>query len=364
MATTTITVNGVSYDIDDFDVEKALAGNTLFASDMQSTPTYYPVTEFKAKISKDNYAVEYNYQAKIQNQTWKFNEFGEELHGNYQLYIGSATIVAHQAGDNVSDGTAGATGTTYYNLTSLNYRETVALQTLNAMIFHVPDPISYDDAAIKLLIQKAFSFSEEFMSQAMKKRTENATYDNGQITPDANASPEEILINISNSINQIKSAFMTEAVGTTPANNVLNELTQIKTQQQNIATALSGSGTGLATQVAQIVSNTAAIEDALIDNTDPNNPVNRIDNMASAVSGQSSNITDIKNNVSAIRWYGTDDSNSASMYNMVSEIRRAMYTDTSVSPGTIRKAGESLWELEQALYEANQTLTDIKRNTQ
>lgn len=336
MATTTVEVNGVSCNIDDFEIGPALAGCTLVAGEIGDTPTYYPATEFK--VSKEEYAVEYGYQAKVQNQTWKFNEFGEELHGRYQLYIASAAIINHQAGDNVSDtGSEGGTGTKYYNLTSLNYRETVAIQTLNAMIYHIPDPISYDEASIRLLVKKAFDFSEEFMSQAMTIRTQNATYTDGQITPDANASAEEILINISNTLNQLKGAFMVDATQSTPADSVLNELTQIKTQQQNIATALTGTGgTGIAAQLGQIVTNTASVRDALIDTSDPNNPVNRIDNMATIVASQGSDIEDIKT--------------------YTNQINSALYTDTTdTSSSTIRTAGKSLWEIEKCQ-------DDIKRS--
>lgn len=72
---------------------------------------------------------------------------------------------------------------------------------------------------------------------------------------------------------------------------IKDTLADIRTAQQTIATALAGSGgSGLSAQVTQI-------RDALIDTSDPNNPVNRIDNMATIVDNQGSDITAIKNAV-------------------------------------------------------------------
>lgn len=336
----TITVDGVSCEISDFNLTHALAGGTLIAQDLEEeTPTYYSVTEFQ--LSKTNYAVEFGYQAKIQNQAWTFNEFGEELHEKYKLYTGRATITGHGAGNEFADGTIGDPNTQYFSLTSLNYRESVAIQVLNAMIYHIPDPISYDEASIRLLVKKAFTVSEEFLSQALTIRKTNASYDGTDIVADESTT-EGILNNISTSIDKIKSAFMTEPVYdgqtvVTPGKSVLNEIEAIKTQQQNIATALAGTGgTGIAAQIGQIVTNTASVRDALIDTSDPNNPVNRIDNMATIVASQGSDIEDIKT--------------------YTNQINSALYTDTTdSSSSTIRTAGKSLWEIEKCQ-------DDIKRS--
>lgn len=145
---------------------------------------------------------------------------------------------------------------------------------------------------------------------------------------------------------------------------IKDTLADIKTAQQTIATALAGSGgSGLSAQVGQIVN-------ALIDNSNPNAPVNRIDTMTTVVNGQGSNIAAIKtalypaasgqpdtieDYIENMAWKVYGDPGGNTIHDNVNTIKDRLYTNADNAD---RTAGRSLWELEKLVNNIDQKITN------
>ena len=230
-------LNPSNYQFEPFDLEKALAGKPLAATfDNNGTVTYKLVEQFYRESS--DFAL---YKVLIESTYYTFNSDGvgtvvvgegasaEEVDSQLWMCKGIIDPVRPSTTDEVIE--TGPEGDTQpFYLPSLNFRETVALQALNAIIGHYDNPIGYNAASIKLMITKAFEFAGEFVNQAVKLRVENASEEGGEYIVE---DPPEIaaLKEIKDSINTMKSAF----IGGTEQNPVklIDQVTSIKTAMIN-----------------------------------------------------------------------------------------------------------------------------------
>lgn len=203
-------------ETDDFDLNFALSGGILYAktpnpdtSNTDSPYLYYIATEFNNKSDDRRYP----YNAKVNGKTYKFDPFGRTSQGLYQLVTTSAKIKGPGTvpGDVHKKPEQGSGAGGRYYMPNLNFRETVASSALNAMIGHIPDPLSYPATNIALLVKKAFEFAIEFMNQAIDLRVENAEDDgDGNVTIDD--SPE--VAAMKNLQQTIETAFIDYEQGT------------------------------------------------------------------------------------------------------------------------------------------------------
>lgn len=175
------------YNFTAFDPELALSGNPTAAL----IGSKYKLVELLEKRDTA-YAVEYPYKALIEGEYYYFSEQGYDKDG-VQIFMANGIIDSEgaAAGD-IQTKTDISTGeTTYYSVTSLNYREQVAVQVLNALIGHIDNPFGYNAATIKLLVEKAFLFAVEFTNQAIDLRVSNAEIDPD--TGEVKADPTDIV---------------------------------------------------------------------------------------------------------------------------------------------------------------------------
>lgn len=163
-------LNPEEYTFTAFNSELAQQGNPTAVLFSGGVITYKLCESFEAR--GDNYA--YPFRVLVEGIYYDFNRGGQDADG-HTIYMANGIIDSSgaTAGDIQTKADAGGTEE-YYSLTSLNYRENVAVQVLNALIGHIPNPLGYSNATIKLLIDKAFKFSVEFINQALNLRVSNA----------------------------------------------------------------------------------------------------------------------------------------------------------------------------------------------
>lgn len=213
---------------------------------------------------KKGYEVDYPYKALVEGVYYDFNRAGEDKDGN-EIYLAVGIIDEEGAkkGD-IQTKTDASTGEShYYAITNLNYRESVAIQVLNAMITHIPNPIGYTTATIKLLISKAFEFAVEFTNQALSLRVENAEVDpeTGQIVPDSTDIVSALnsimtkLADINNTENGVKHALdgTTAAGVASKVATVADRLTTTNTNIASVGTSVGVIGTKVETGDSNIV---------------------------------------------------------------------------------------------------------------
>lgn len=237
-----MTLDTNKYEFDSFDLDKALAGKPIAATfgDDGGEPVYKLVEQFYRESS--DFAL---YKVLIESTYYTFNSDGvgtvtvgegpsaEEVVSQLYMCRGIIDPIRQTANNEIIEVGPEESKQPFY-LPSLNFRETVALQALNAIIGHYDNPIGYNTASIKLMITKAFEFAGEFVNQAVSLRKENAAADpqhSGEyiVTED---SPEiAALKEIKDSINTMKSAF----IGGTEQNPVklIDQVSSIKTAMIN-----------------------------------------------------------------------------------------------------------------------------------
>ena len=224
--------NDQEYTLSAFDANFAESGGILFAqySDGGSL-AYEMATDFMPNPKSQ----EFPYKAKVAGKAYNFSPEGQTSQGLYTLMCASAVIDSAGAIEGDIQTKTDQGQTVYMSMSTLNYRESVALQVLNAMIGHISDPLSYSAATIKALISKAFNFSVEFVNQARAFRTANAHEEQGEIVPDA-------------------------ADSVTALNAITQKLEDIKTQTVSIKQALDGTTTnGVAAKVAAVATNVSTV---------------------------------------------------------------------------------------------------------
>ena len=292
------------YELSSFDSNFAISGGILFAAYQEETDTIYDIaTEFTTVNN-----VDFPYKAKINGKYFAFSPSGTTSLGKYQLYCGSATI--DQAGATEGDIATRNNGndTIYMNLTSLNYRESVVIQVLNAMISHLEDPLSYSAATIKLLISKAFQFSFEFVNQAKMYRTANAHEESGEIITNAGDTVEAL-------------------------NAMTQKLEDIKAQTINIKNALDGTtASGVAAKNAAIATNIGNIDTAIgTVGTNTQNIASYLNTMKGHTSTMSTGVTTMATN--STNW-GSSGSGGSSGSVDLSTIERFMEDISKALDGT------------------------------
>ena len=151
-------VNPERYNIVAFNANFALSGGVVFAKE-KGTDNYYVVSDFEPSNRNSR---RYPYQGIIEDSSYLFTATGETATGMYTLYCADGIINTSSSASGSGDGDVPGV---------LNYREAAALQALNAMIQQTPNPAGYKESTVRLLTQKAFEFSEEFIKQATLTRT-------------------------------------------------------------------------------------------------------------------------------------------------------------------------------------------------
>lgn len=158
------------YTLQSFSLASARAGVTLFAKN-NTTNLYYPVTAF----SEDSPDVLFPYKAIIETQEFYFNASGSTVEGLFTLYIAPGTSNTPSDSGTIVDDVYTETDPVTeepvrYNLKKTNYRETVALEVLNALTEYAKGFEEYTPAKIKLLNHKSLEFANEFIHWAIQER--------------------------------------------------------------------------------------------------------------------------------------------------------------------------------------------------
>lgn len=182
--------NPEQYNITAFNANFGLSGGVLFALEEGSTGLYYVVSEFKKSGANSR---RFPYQGKIEATTYQFSSTGVTATGRYTLYC-AESVNNSGSGGGGGDSQGGSGGGGGATPGSLNFRESTALHTLNAMIQQTPNPTAYTDATVRLLTQKAFEFSQEFIRQAIKNRSGGGTDGGGG---DEGGSNDEYVVSVS-----------------------------------------------------------------------------------------------------------------------------------------------------------------------
>ena len=227
----TIYAGGTKLTTDSFDVNFALAGGVLYAK--KTDGKYYVATDFKRNTDNRFYP----YTAKVENKTHQFDINGQTSQGLYTLYTTTGVIYKNDKGDYVPQGDDESR--IGYYIPEMNYRENVAVNVLNALIGHVPDPLAYKQTTINLLVKKAFEFAEEFTNQAMAFRDTNATKSGSGSSehwvPEKSPT-EKALDNISDMITELKSAFIS-GEGSSPV-TMIDKISELAESTDTIKQAL------------------------------------------------------------------------------------------------------------------------------
>lgn len=333
------------YELAPFDPVLASNGYPTAIQLDYMTPSPVVITESLDEKQKSGSSTSY-YIAEAEEKKYSFNDSGNgnevgNPSNNASIYLLKGTI-APAGGDN-GDTIKIVTGEDpethqptydYYNLTSLNFRESVAVEVLNALINKLENPMSYKDATIKLLVDKAFQFSKEFTNQAINLRQNGGNAeDSGQVDDkgrtiytidDSSSAPvlSEIAIQLQ-ALNSIKKA-LDGTGGSTDTTSVAKKLADIVTQSTGIKTALDGSGTGTDT-VAKKLATIATAEGNI--NTSIGNINTSVGNIHTDLSGVT---TEIRSGASNIK-SGTD-SIAAAVENKVTAPAVVLVVEGTVDP--------------------------------
>lgn len=216
-----------AFDISTFDLYYALAGGTLFAKN-RDDGLYYVATGF-SKTSGDKL---FPYRAKVDGNYYNFNSSGVTNLDYYTLYC-AATKESSGSGSGSSQGSSGS-GEMHPGISHLNAKESTALHVLNAMIKHMDDPLSYKDTVVKLLTQKAFEFSNEFIGQALLLREEEGEIDPGSDSGSGSGGGSSTYIKTTslNDLSAIKKIIWCTEYPATGEPNTLYVKFRVKAQQQ------------------------------------------------------------------------------------------------------------------------------------
>lgn len=245
-----MTLDRNKYEFDSFDLDKALAGKPIAATfgEDSSGPIYKLVEQFYRESS--DFAL---YKVLIESTYYTFNSDGvgtvtigegpnaEEAVSQLYMCRGIIDPARPSTSEEVIE-VGPQNQTRPFYLPSLNFRETVALQALNAIIGHYDNPIGYNEASIKLMITKAFEFAGEFVNQAVALRQENAQSDPEHSGEYIVEDPPEIaaLKDIRTGINEMKDDLKSAFIGGTPANPIklIDQVVAIKNSTEDLKDAM------------------------------------------------------------------------------------------------------------------------------
>ena len=230
------------YNFHPFDLEKALAGKPLAAQ--FGTSGGQPVRKLVEQFYRESsdFAL---YKVLVESTYYTFNSDGI---GTVDVE-GTPTDSILEMCEGIIDPARPSTSeevievgpqnqTRPFYLPSLNFRETVALQALNAIIGHYDNPIGYNTASIKLMITKAFEFAGEFVNQAVVLRQENAQSDPEHSGEYIVEDPPEIaaLKDIRTGINEMKDDLKSAFIGGTEQNPIklIDQVVAIKNSTEEL----------------------------------------------------------------------------------------------------------------------------------
>lgn len=196
-------IETVSGDFDDAALTAALSGKTLLYKDSSSSALYS--NNYVLNFRKASAGAPMPYVGEIEGSFVYFDKAGKSQDGKLQLALGSSEInINFQQGESQT-----RSGGESFIMNALNYKEQVALNILSSIIIHEPNPLSYDDAKVKLLVAKAFRIAIEFQNRAIEFRMndESGEVPEEQIAIDPNTltnNTDKLLYNINASLNDIE----------------------------------------------------------------------------------------------------------------------------------------------------------------
>lgn len=154
-----------------FDADLALNDNNLIVSKSTIGGDNEVITNFRKNDT--NLYISYPYVGTINGKNVYFDKNGISKDGKSKVIIADANIDTTIKGDNVATrgdrGEGG--GIIKVTLSSLNFREQIAMNVLNKFLEKEKDPYAISNGRIKVLISRAFDYAQEFINQAAAKRT-------------------------------------------------------------------------------------------------------------------------------------------------------------------------------------------------
>lgn len=158
---------------ENFDADLALNDNNLIVSKSTIGGNNEVITNFRKNDT--NLYISYPYVGTINGKNVYFDKNGISKDGKSKVIIADATIDTKigGGGDNVATrGDSGEGGEIIkVTLSSLNFREQIAMNVLNKFLEKEKDPYAISNGRIKVLISRAFDYAQEFINQAAAKRT-------------------------------------------------------------------------------------------------------------------------------------------------------------------------------------------------
>lgn len=170
-------INKLTIELDKFEVNEAfnadlaLNDNNLIVSKSTIGSDNEVITNFRKNDT--NLYISYPYVGTINGKNVYFDKNGISKDGQSQVIIADATIDTQIGGDNVATRGNGGEGGEIIKVTlsSLNFREQIAMNVLNKFLEKETDPYAISNGRIKILISRAFDYAQEFINQAAAKRT-------------------------------------------------------------------------------------------------------------------------------------------------------------------------------------------------
>lgn len=163
-------------------------------------------------------------------------------------WVGTLGIVASSINQNTGTIITRGDDAVKFSISTLQPRETVALTCLQSMLSSFDIPLNIDNTKIKQLVDKSFTFAQEFVNQAVKYREKetasstatsdkNVSVDSSSLSSDTDKILYNIQVALNNLITQDKNQFTEQQ-----KNGLKLSATDvnIKTVPENIKTVVSG----------------------------------------------------------------------------------------------------------------------------
>lgn len=151
-----------------FDLQRALAGDTIaFGSGNVVSEYIYNFTDTKGIVEASRYRGETK-----NGKVYYFNKEGLCADDNtaHTLYIVEVAEVVNTKGENAGS-VCDEEFCVNINITSLNPREQIAVQVMQAIIPTIDTPITMNASTIARLADKSFEIAQSMLSEAVKHRS-------------------------------------------------------------------------------------------------------------------------------------------------------------------------------------------------